>query len=263
MRRNHLIKHCRSFLGLCAIALTTASATAVSTNALAQTITSPSTQVDLLEVYTSQGCSSCPPAEHWLTKFEDDPRLWKEFIPMNFHVDYWDYLGWKDPFASSRHTTRQRTFKQLGLSRTIATPGFIFNGKGWNGWFYKQQIPLQNKPASGVITASIENTNVSIQFDSKDQLTYPLKVNVAVLGFNLATLIKRGENRGKELVHDFVVLDHIQTPMIVKNTNAIADLTLPDVAQFKSSKEAIVVWVSKTTDPTPIQAAGDWIKQDI
>lgn len=63
--------------------------------AQAQTFTSPDTTVTLLEVYTSQGCSSCPPAEHWLGKFVDDPRLWRQFIPINFHVDYWDYLAGK------------------------------------------------------------------------------------------------------------------------------------------------------------------------
>jgi hypothetical protein len=55
-------------------------------------------RVNLLEMYSSQGCSSCPPAERWLNQFTADPDLWKRFIPVVFHVDYWDDIGWKDPF---------------------------------------------------------------------------------------------------------------------------------------------------------------------
>jgi len=53
----------------------------------------------LIELFTSQGCSSCPPAEAWLSKLKNEPGLWKNFVPLAFHVDYWDRLGWRDPFA--------------------------------------------------------------------------------------------------------------------------------------------------------------------
>ena len=54
------------------------------------------TQTALLELFTSEGCSSCPPAERWLTSLKESARLWKEFVPVAFHVDYWDHLGWRD-----------------------------------------------------------------------------------------------------------------------------------------------------------------------
>lgn len=59
-------------------------------------LTSGKQQTTLVELYTSQGCSSCPPAERWLSSLQNDPRLWKELIPVAFHVDYWNYLGWND-----------------------------------------------------------------------------------------------------------------------------------------------------------------------
>jgi hypothetical protein len=123
----------------------------LSTVASAQLIQSPGTQVNLLEVYTSQGCSSCPPAEHWLTRFETDPRLWQQFIPVNFHVDYWDSLGWKDPFAAAKFSTRQRRYEQLSYATSVATPGFILDGRGWNGWFYGHTLPLTETDAAGLI----------------------------------------------------------------------------------------------------------------
>ncbi|MCK5360690.1 MAG: DUF1223 domain-containing protein, partial [Gammaproteobacteria bacterium] len=52
-------------------------------------------KVNLVELYTSEGCSSCPPAEKWMNNLKDDPRLWQHFVPLAFHVDYWDYIGWK------------------------------------------------------------------------------------------------------------------------------------------------------------------------
>src|SRR5687768_10063986 len=64
----------------------------------------------LLELYTSEGCSSCPPAEAWLSRVKSDARLWKEFVPVAFHVDYWDYLGWRDPFGMANYSERQRAY---------------------------------------------------------------------------------------------------------------------------------------------------------
>ena len=55
----------------------------------------------LLELYTSEGCSSCPPAEAWLSRLEYSPRLWRDFVPVAFHVDYWNYLGWKDNWSQA------------------------------------------------------------------------------------------------------------------------------------------------------------------
>src|SRR5438477_6911637 len=67
-------------------------------------------KVQLLELFTSEGCSSCPPAEASLAPLVKDSRLWRAFVPIAFHVDYWDRLGWKDPFASSEWTKRQRVY---------------------------------------------------------------------------------------------------------------------------------------------------------
>ncbi len=79
--------------------------------------------VHLLELFTSEGCSSCPPAEAWLSKLKDDPRLWRDFVPLAFHVDYWDGLGWRDPFASKVWTARQYQYSARWKSSTVYTPG--------------------------------------------------------------------------------------------------------------------------------------------
>src|SRR5579859_7181132 len=67
-------------------------------------------QTALLELYTSEGCSSCPPAEAWLSRLKGSPVLWKDFVPVAFHVDYWDYLGWRDKLGARQFSERQRAY---------------------------------------------------------------------------------------------------------------------------------------------------------
>ncbi len=67
-------------------------------------------QTALVELYTSEGCSSCPPADHYLSGLARDPGLWKQFVPVAFHVDYWDQLGWTDRLASAQYSDRQRSY---------------------------------------------------------------------------------------------------------------------------------------------------------
>jgi hypothetical protein len=98
---------------------------AVSQASYAQTFTSSEKQVNLVELYTSEGCSSCPPADKWLGKLKQQSGLWTEFIPIAFHVDYWDYIGWQDPYAHQRHTVRQSRYQANNNIRSIYTPGVI------------------------------------------------------------------------------------------------------------------------------------------
>src|SRR3954454_1449306 len=70
----------------------------------------------LIELFTSEGCSSCPPAEAWLSKLKTEPQLWRDFVPVAFHVDYWGHLGWRDPFASKIWTARQYEYSSCWKS---------------------------------------------------------------------------------------------------------------------------------------------------
>lgn len=65
-------------------------------------------QATLVELYTSQGCSSCPPPDRWLSALNEKPGLWQKVVPVGFHVTYWNYLGWRDPYSRAEHDRRQR-----------------------------------------------------------------------------------------------------------------------------------------------------------
>ncbi|GLQ30844.1 DUF1223 domain-containing protein [Litoribrevibacter albus] len=239
-----------------------------------QTLVSPNHQTVMLELYTSQGCSSCPPAEKWISGFTDDPKLWKELIPINFRVDYWDYLGWRDRYSNPLFSERQRRYQRLGHSRTVATPGFILNGKGWNGWFYRKSMTAESLSNAGVLTVDIpddlssnktaQSKRTNIQFEHKQEKLQALTAHLVIMGFGLEDYIKRGENRGKTFVQDFVALAYDSAPLISQADRSVTNIAFPDmttlVQAHPATQYAVAVWVSKENDPSPIQAVGDWIE---
>ena len=105
----------------------------------------------LLELYTSEGCSSCPPAEAWLSRIRDSPGLWKEFVPVAFHVDYWDRLGWADRWATIEHSERQRAYAKSWRKDSVYTPGFVLNGSEWRDWPSNRDLPPAPVTMAGVL----------------------------------------------------------------------------------------------------------------
>src|SRR5512140_2722359 len=91
-------------------------------------------QTTLLELFTSEGCNSCPPAERWLTSLKASPGLWKEFVPVAFHVDYWDRTGWRDPWSSQAFSDRQRAYAASWNNKSVYTPGFVLDGTECRDW---------------------------------------------------------------------------------------------------------------------------------
>ena len=164
-------------------------------------------RVNLVELYTSEGCSSCPPAEKWMNRLKEDPRLWQHFVPLAFHVDYWDYIGWKDPFASPDYGLRQRNYKQLGNIHTVYTPGMLLNGKEWRKWHYKRSVPLNGEMA-GNLDVVLNGSKLIASYAPLNSQGDEWEINVAILGFDLHSRVKAGENFGRKLDQDFVVLAH-------------------------------------------------------
>lgn len=205
----------------------------------------------LIELFTSQGCSSCPPADRWLSRFADNPGLWKQVVPVAFHVDYWDRLGWKDPFASRKHTLRQRRYKEAGRTRSVYTPGFVVNGSEWRGWFSGQALP-DRPDAAGVLSAELESGRLRARYPGGSEA---LALQVAVLGFGFETPVAGGENRNKTLKHDFVVLWHERR---ISETGRWS-VDLPGSLNPDAERYGLALWVTPANDPAPLQAAGGWL----
>src|ERR1700756_4134568 len=100
-----------------------------------KTFQSGETQTSLIELFTSEGCSSCPPAEKWLSALKTNPELWKKIVPIAFHVNYWDRLGWRDRFSKPEFTERERRYAAVWGGDSVYTPCFALNGHEWRDWF--------------------------------------------------------------------------------------------------------------------------------
>ena len=209
-------------------------------------------QVTLLELYTSQGCSSCPPAERWLNSYVDEEELWRSVVPVAFHVDYWDYLGWQDPYATAANSERQRGYARRGNARTVYTPGFFANGREWRGWTLRLP-PRRSDSRPGSLDVRVAAGQVEARFPTGGEQHL---LHIAVLGFGIETVVTRGENRNSTLPQEFVSLAHA--------THAAADghwrVPLPAYEDDDVSRLGLAVWVSRPGDPAPLQATGGWLQ---
>ena len=179
-------------------------------------------QAHLLELFTSEGCSSCPPAEEHLSNLQSDPRLWKQIVPVAFHVDYWDKLGWPDRFASPAYTERQQSYAREWGSGSVYTPEFVLDGHEFVG----AEIPVTSV-SGGILTVKLNSSRIlSVQYQpSAQSSTVAWQAHVATLGIALKTDVRAGENSGRHLRHDFVALSLLSLALH-PGTN-FASLTLP------------------------------------
>jgi len=168
-------------------------------------------QIAVVELYTSEGCSSCPPADRWLSKLATAPREELDIRALSFHVDYWDYLGWKDRFSSADFTRRQRELGANNLQRTIYTPEFFVNGEETRGsgkiLDRIQQSNQTNPPLDLQLTVSRDEDTLVLLLQSPSRRETPGQIHHRYLVYenNLSTNVERGENSGKVLHHQQVV----------------------------------------------------------
>jgi hypothetical protein len=224
-----------------------------------QVMRSPVEQANLVELYTSEGCSSCPPADRWLSSLKDHPALWKDLVPVAFHVDYWDYIGWKDRFSRPGYGKRQRRYAREGGVDVVYTPGVLSNGEEWRnlGW---RSPKTDNGERVGVLEARVGSGRVNVQFTPVGEVTgSSLVVNVALLGDDLSTNVAAGENRGRELHHDFVVLKYEQSPLSHSSGTYQAEMSIPQ-SDIDARRFALALWVSPPDAQAPIQATGGWLE---
>jgi hypothetical protein len=175
-------------------------------------VTSPRHTVPVIDLYTSQGCSSCPPAEAWLRKLQRNGYD-KRVNILAFHVDYWNHLGWKDPFSSRLWTTRQRLEAARLSLHTIYTPQLIVHGMDFRSWkSLARAIQLINgiKPAATLKLSVSAPSRTRLDISILTTLNSPVDAGktrtwIAVVENNLVRRIRAGENTGRTLISDNVV----------------------------------------------------------
>lgn len=205
----------------------------------------------LLELYSSEGCSSCPPAEAWLGNLRESPGLWRDFVPVAFHVNYWDRLGWPDRFASKTFTDRQYAYAAAWGSGSVYTPCFVLDGLEWRGG---GQPPSSSGESAGVLAVERADTGaVHVGFAPNGK--FEGEVHVAILGSGIVSPVRAGENEGRVLHHEFIVLALQSAPL----KNGAADLASAVPTVSGVTRHALVVWITRRGNSIPLQATGGWL----
>jgi hypothetical protein len=218
----------------------------------------------VIELFTSQGCSSCPPADRLLTRLAGDPRV----IPLSFHVDYWNYIGWTDPFSSKRWSERQQGYARAFKSNRIYTPQLVVSGRaGLNGSDEagaRKRIAeaLAIEPAGRVTLAlepSQDRLKVKVGAKLSRAVDGPLDLWVAVYETGLTTKVGAGENSLATLHNDYVVR-RLEKALTLPGSADSAELVLGLDKRWKRESLGVAAFLQDPRTMVIHGAAGKDIK---
>ncbi len=219
--------------------------------------------VPLVELYTSEGCSSCPPADKWMSSIATSGLGADKVVPLAFHVDYWDYIGWKDRFARADFSERQRQAARTAQSDTVYTPQVIFNGSDFRGWrggsrFSLSVAEAQKQPARANLSLNLmplASGEVTIQTSA--QAIHPedrknADVFIAVYENKLKSVVNAGENSGRELHHNYVVREWFGPYRLDVNGALQKSLTIK--SEWKGRDAGVATFVQNRKNGEVLQA---------
>lgn len=220
----------------------------------------------LVELFTSQGCSSCPPADKLLSALRADPQLSGRVIPLAFHVDYWNRIGWEDPFSSAQWTGRQQRYaRALGNGSRVYTPQLVVNGRedcvGSNQGDVRSRVGTAlQAPALGRVslaaTSSGEGIRVKVEAAVAGAgLERDLDVLVALYENGLVTEVGSGENARRTLRNDYVVR-RLQKAFVLPpaaGSRQAGEVTLPLDGAWKRANLGVVAFIQ---DPATLAVHG-------
>jgi hypothetical protein len=174
------------------------------------------TVTPVVELYTSEGCNSCPPADRWLSGLKGQPSV----VALAFHVDYWDRLGWKDRFSSPAYTLRQSQQQMTNGARFSYTPQVMLDGADRPDWpTLGTSLAMRSRPVSPIdIQLTREGNRFVATIAAMPGAPTRLAAFWAVTEQGFVTAVKAGENEGATLSHDFVVREY--RPVAPWATNA-------------------------------------------
>ncbi|HEV7574785.1 MAG TPA: DUF1223 domain-containing protein [Caldimonas sp.] len=212
---------------------------------------SPRGIAPVIELYTSEGCNSCPPADRWLSKLKADPAV----VALAFHVDYWDRLGWKDRFASAAFTARQAGQQASNGARFSYTPQVVVDGRDRTDWS-RAAVPAPARPPAPIDVALAHQGERFVATVTPGAGAPPrLAAYWAVTEQGHVTAVKAGENEGVTLHHDFVVRDYEPVAAWTARGGAAETISFkPATAADPAHPRSVNVVVVDAATGRPVQA---------
>ncbi len=213
----------QALVALLAVGLTQA-ATAQSPAEAACRVQSGVTVPAIVELYTSEGCNSCPPADRWLASIVRNTP--SNVIALAFHVDYWDYIGWKDIYAKPAYGERHRKLVLAAGSTTVYTPQVFVNGRDDRSWHHGA-VPRASLAARANLAIESDWSPNRVKLRGQvSEAREPLRIRYALTENSITTAVKAGENKGELLTHDAVVREHAYVAVDASGAFG-ADIILP------------------------------------
>lgn len=217
--------------------------------------------VALVELYTSEGCSSCPPADRWLSGLAERGFAPDRVVPLALHVDYWDYIGWKDPYAKREFSLRQRKLTQLQRMAFVYTPQVMLQGRDFRGWgspaFDEALARINAQPAKASLKLAVLGAGAdALEVEASAQLgraSTDAALYLAAYRSKLESRVKAGENRGRLLAHDYVVLEW-QGPLGFTGTRLNERRRLPFLPGADAGNSGVAAFVQDRRTGEVLQA---------
>lgn len=199
--------------------------------------------ITVIQLFTSQGCSSCPSADKLLNTIKREYEDKGVFVA-SYHVDYWNRLGWKDPYSSEKFTNLQRQYSSKFKSRSVYTPQAVINGKlhfvGSNEakmyGHIKKNLKYEAANNLELSNLTINSKTISLKYDVSGDLT-DKSLNLGLVIESKTTQVKRGENGGRALKNSNIVVEQVSVKL--STNNGKASITIPSIVSQKDSLRII------------------------
>jgi len=215
----------------------------------------------LVELYTSEGCSSCPPADRWLATLGGAGNV----VPVAFHVTYWDYIGWRDAFADERHTVRQRERAAASGARYVYTPQVTVGGRDFRDWGSAKALARTIERINGtpsrvdleIRVKPVEGGKVQAEASATPRAGIDranLALVIAATQNGLSSRVSAGENRGEHLSHAHVVRAFSESKSLPASGATAASATFAARGDWKPEAMSIVAFVQDQKSGEVLQA---------
>ncbi|CAN5428780.1 hypothetical protein BH11BAC1_BH11BAC1_12930 [soil metagenome] len=205
--------------------------------------------VAVIELFTSQGCSSCPAADKLLSQtINDSKKDGRKIIALSFHVDYWNHLGWSDPFSDKIYSQRQRAYASTLNLRSVYTPQMIVNGMyefvgssaGDLGSSLDKALRTEPTTSFKMISATTEGNLLRVKYELEGNYS-GCNINLALVSKKEITSVRHGENDGRKLTNENVVRS-----FMTREAQSSGELMLENSTSSTNEKLAVIAYIQQS-----------------